>query len=418
MLKHKFGIAHIIISALIIRIAAIFVLGSPRAWEYEDIAQNILAGKGFIYPFGQWKYPHLATTEPMYPYLTSLVYAAMGRHRLAMVAVQIIISVLLILIIYRLGKRIFNFETGMIAAFIVAVHPGFIFYDVKNLHPLGLGALCIASSIWLIILFKEQPSIKTASRAGFISGIGTLARGTVGSFFFLGIIWLLLKQRKNKRMFLLLLVMVSCFTAAIAPWTIRNYLYLKTFVPLRSTVGLAFWYGNNEHATGSSMTRDGKSMISTISYEVEKKLSVANEVGQNLIFKDEAIKFIKANPGLFLKLTLKKVFYFWWFSPVAGSIYPKLYTHIYKIFYLVFFLLFLPGIYFSLRNKKLNSYALLFLLLFFSLTWVHALTYVDCRHRWGIEPLASLFVAFSIYKIYNITRKNKYEKRRQADANY
>jgi 4-amino-4-deoxy-L-arabinose transferase-like glycosyltransferase len=180
MLRNRLAIILIIVLAILIRITAIFILGSPKVWECEEITDNILAGKGFFFVWLEAK--HFSHTEPFYSYLSSLVYLLSRHSHLAMVLVQIFISVLLILIVYLIGKTIFNLTAGSISAFIVAIHPGFIYYDVKNLHPLGLGAMFIALSVWLMILFKKNPSLKMASLTGFVSGIGTLARGTVGSF--------------------------------------------------------------------------------------------------------------------------------------------------------------------------------------------------------------------------------------------
>lgn len=396
MLKNRLVLGYIIIFAIIIRIAAGYVLGSPKTWECEEITDNILAGKGFVLESGHSKY--FAIIEPLYPYLTSLVYLASGHRHLAMVFVQICVSALLIFILYLIGKTTFGLMTGLIAAFIVAIHPAFVYYDVKNLHPLSLAAMFFALSAWLMVLFKKNPSFKTASLAGFASGLGTLARGTVGSFFILGILWSYYQLRKDKKIYRLLFIMIACFVIAIFPWTLRNYILLKKIVPIRAGLYGLFWSGNNENATGTGFfDRSGRSIAEIASPELQKKFYEVES--DDHFFRNEAFKFIKSNRMKFLNLTLKKFLYFWWFSPQTGTLYPTAYTIIYKGFYLIFLSLFLSGMYFSLKNKELRTYAYLFLLLFLAVSATHALTYVDCRHRWGIEPLMALFAAFSLSKI-------------------
>ncbi len=399
MSNDKIKIVCIILLAIVIRIIAALVLGSPEVWEYEEIANNILAGKGFQYTFlGSQNF---APTEPLYPYLTSFIYLISGHNQLAMVIMQVLFSVLLILIVYFIGKTVFDGTVGIIASFIMAIHPAFIYYDVHNLHPLSLGAMFLALSIFLIILTKKQLSIKIAALTGFVSGVGMLARGTVGSFFPIGLLWLFIQLRKNKKVAGFLFVMGICFIVPIASWTIRNFILLGKFIPIRSTAYVAFWYGYNENASGSSLTKDGLGMLIPVSSEMRNKIYGATEVEQNKIFREEAIKFIKNNPRRFWELTLRKAFYFWWFSPQSGALYSKRYTKIYKIFHLLFLVLFLAGVYFSFktRNNELNSSVYLFLLLFLSVASMHALTYVDFRHRLGIEPLMALFAGFAISKI-------------------
>src|SRR5688572_15827112 len=84
-----------------LRAAAFFLLGRaerPDLWEGEEIANNLLAGRGFTYQF-------LGTTyrsymEPLYPALCAGVYALTGHSFTALGMVQAALGTLLVALVF------------------------------------------------------------------------------------------------------------------------------------------------------------------------------------------------------------------------------------------------------------------------------------------------------------------------------
>ena len=162
-----------------------------------------------------------------------------------------------------------------------------------------------------------------------------------------------------------------------------------------NNLGLNLWIGNNPNASGSALTPEGKAVLRTIPENNWHRFLEMNETEQGDFLKDEALRFIKENPVTFLKLYFKKMFYFWWFSPQSGLLYPKEWLNIYKTLYAVMLVFFALGLYQTLFISK-NKEAILILLFFVSICAAQAIFFVEGRHRWAIEPLMMIYVAASM----------------------
>src|SRR3954471_24250079 len=109
--------------AFILRIAAFLALGRlhhPDVWESEVIATNLLAGRGFIYPFLGTIYR--SYMEPLYPGLCALVYAGTGHSFLALGIVQAALGAALVDLVYFCGRKIASERAGLLSAALAAVH--------------------------------------------------------------------------------------------------------------------------------------------------------------------------------------------------------------------------------------------------------------------------------------------------------
>jgi len=147
--------------------------------------------------------------------------------------------------------------------------------------------------------------------------------------------------------------------------------------------------------------------------EFMEKIYKMNEIEQYDFFYKESFKFIESNPVFFIKMVLKKFFYFWWFSPQVGLLYPGLWKIVYAAYYGILFSTFIFGLYASLFKKTLGVnravVASLSIFLFFT-SLLHALFYVEIRHRWAIEPLMLIFSAFGLTELWrNLTLKDSSE---------
>jgi len=127
------------LAALVVRLAALGVAEAsgrfPEVWEYDYLARNLLSGKGFVY--FHMGIDYRAYVEPAYPFLVAGVYAVTGHSAFALGVVQCLISALVPLVVYELGRRTFGHAGAAAAGTLAAVHPGLAAYAVK-FHPLVL----------------------------------------------------------------------------------------------------------------------------------------------------------------------------------------------------------------------------------------------------------------------------------------
>ena len=390
----------IFIAAVLLRLIALSVIGfHPEPFEYEDIANNILA-------HGQYFRVHLGTiyhsqAAPLYAFICAGIYAITDKSQIALIVFQVICSALIPLVIFKIGRQLeFSERICTLGAVISVVHPGLIVYSVAKLHPLNLDVLFISLSVLLVLKLSAGGNYRDFIFTGIVIGLGILTRSTIGFFALAAIIWLYIVGRKKLISGIFIkVVLISCgIVLVVLPWTIRNTLVHKRFVPVSNAAAEVFWRGNNPVASGTTYLKDGRTVFEAAPEEFRKEIYRSNELGQRDLFLKDARSFISAHPVLFLKRTLKKWILFWWFSPTTGGAYPQAWFYFYLVFYVPLLAFFLLGFFrsYKLSNKGIRSKLNLVALMFLSISISQSLFYVDTRHRWGVESLMGLFAAYGL----------------------
>ncbi len=118
--------------------------------------------------------------------------------------------------------------------------------------------LALGCAAWLGAVTDGTPAARDARggttraivAAGLAAGVGALTRP--GQLFFLPLAALLLfwrapDGRTGTRRALLFIALAL---VAIAPWTVRNAVVHRQFVPIASSGGVNFWIGNHREAIG------------------------------------------------------------------------------------------------------------------------------------------------------------------------
>lgn len=389
----------ILAAAFILRVILIAVFRTyqhPVTWEYEIIVNNILSGRGFVYDvFGV---PYRSFNNPLYSYLSTLIYLATNHSYLAMLLVQSVVSVFLAVVIFNTGKTLFGDTAGLISAAATSFHPGLVYYDVFNLIPMSIDAFFIASAAFLFLRSKDSPTALNMSLVGGVIGLGVMSRGIIGALMPFFAIYILCLSGKAMKIRLKAALFLSLATfLVVAPWVIRNYIIHKE-VMIISMTGETFWRGNNKYAVGTSFSGDGRTILDQWPDEFKRSILALDEIGQKKFFEREARDFIRGNPRRFIELYLKKVFYFWWFSPQSGAIYPRIYLTLYKCIYFIVAAFFLLGVLkatiFCGKAMRNNSMVLIFV--FAAICLTQSLFYVEGRHRWIIEPLMLVFFSYGL----------------------
>ncbi len=371
--------------------------GSLQVWEYEIIADNILNGTG--YQFEHLGVIHHVFGPPLYSFLTSLVYFITSHNQLALAVIQAFLSSLACIFIFKIGCRLFDAKTALLAFLMTALHPGLIIYATK-LHAFNVDMPLLILVVMLLFKAYDRMSIAYFSLFGAVFGLCLLSRSTVFLFLFMAFILLLFRSNQKKRLASYFALSSIIALLVVSPWLVRNYMLLGRSVFIQKA-GEVFWRGNNPNATGTAYASDDRPMIDSAPEEFIRKIYTSGEVEQDRLFWNAAFEFIKRNPIRFIELTAKKFYYFWWFSPYSGVLYPVLYLSVYKILYLVIIFLAIPGTIFALNSgeKKSIEGTYLLMLFFFTISLSQSFFYVEGRHRLAIEPLLLIFTANGIIHI-------------------
>jgi hypothetical protein len=257
-------------TSLLLILAVALVMRAAFAWEYQsrtphralgaipflfesgNIAWSLASGHGFGWPLRVDTGP-TAWMTPIYPLLLSWIMRIFGIYTfpswVAAISMNICFSTLACIPLYYAGKRIGGIGLAAGAAWLWAVFPNAILLSFQSLWDTSLSALLGAMVVWATLKLAGSARARDWSAYGFLWGVILMANAAVSSLlpFLLG--WAAWRNWKTGVPYLRNaglacgIVLLCC-----VPWTIRNYLVFHSFVPLRSTLGLQLWVGNNPQA--------------------------------------------------------------------------------------------------------------------------------------------------------------------------
>jgi 4-amino-4-deoxy-L-arabinose transferase-like glycosyltransferase len=279
----------------------------PFLQESGNIAASLASGHGFSSPFRIETGP-TAWMPPAYPWLLAGIFRVFGVRTygsfLAAVALNILCSAFTCVPIFFAGKRIGGLTVAALAAWLWAFFPNTILNTFESMWEASVAALLAAIILWATLAIEKSERWRDWLGYGLLWGVALLTNVTLISLLPLLLGWLAYRRRESllsshdsgglinaalaKPALALGVALLCC-----APWTIRNYRVFHRIVPLRSTLGLQLWIGNNEnpqeawkeelHPIFNSAERARYVRMGEIEYMREKQR--------------EAIEFILAHPG-------------------------------------------------------------------------------------------------------------------------
>jgi len=367
-------------------------------WEYETLATNILNGQGYqIARFG-----HVAFgfgDGNLYSFLTASVYVFAGHTPMVLAVVQAVIASLAAPVIFGVGARAFAWPVAGLAAALAALHPGLLAYTLK-LHPLGLDVLLMALVVFWV--GRVGDGIRGGVLAGLALGVGLMSRPTL---FVAGVAALGVRRLARRRSLLPVLTAVAVGVMVASPWVFRNWAVLGR--PLFISTSLEdVWKGNNPMASGSSYLPNGRDIFAAAPPELMARLQQATELQLDDIFAQEVTAFATQRTEAFFAVSARKFVYFWSLSPQAGLLYPASWLAVYSVYAAVVLAFAAVGAIAILRHGNPQERSLLGTLATIScvLAVIHAFSYVEGRHRWGIEPLLLLLTARGLFAAAHVLR--------------
>jgi hypothetical protein len=199
-------------------------------------------------PLSPWS-PRILFYPPLYPYFLATGYRFSGGHDAALWA-QVVVSALLITAVGLLGMRAFSKRTGFWAALAVACHPELVWFAAHYWSETMFLTL-VCWGLERSLAADEAGRAGPALASGLLIGLATLTRETALPMTLLAAGWHAWPGRAGRpggagRGALLLLGA----TLAIGPWTLRNWVLFKAFIPVSTYGALNLWVGN------SSLDRD------------------------------------------------------------------------------------------------------------------------------------------------------------------
>ncbi|MEK6846580.1 MAG: glycosyltransferase family 39 protein, partial [Nanoarchaeota archaeon] len=252
--NYKKILIFILVLALILRVASVFI--SPvKDWD-ETVYDNLgydLSVHPFDYSFANngWSdfipgglYPKAGFRPPLLPYMIALFYFL--NLGFFVQFIMPLIGTLAVLLVYLLGKNLFDEKTGLIAAAFLSVMPLHIIMSGRIMNDVLSTALILLSFLIFWIGY-ERDNKRAKVVFGFVFALALLARYTtlwllpVFLFYFI-IRYKSLRFLKDRYLWLA----AALFILTLSPWLIYGFVTYNNPIGafVHGGIAASYWGGN------------------------------------------------------------------------------------------------------------------------------------------------------------------------------
>lgn|GEM_PF-6296529 len=379
--------------ALLLRLLFSFHFGNELIWydehNYHSIAESILRGDGF---YSTYDPPWTTHWPPLQGYVLAGIYAIFGSEPRVGRIFQDVYGLIILLLIFLIGKKLFSVRIALIGALVFAVHPVFI-YVSNTLYSETLFTTLLLTTFYSLMRAIELKRWPYFAVSGVLLGLAMLAR-PVAIFVLPAIfLWLLVKNRflYTVTMFALILIMAS---VTISPWIYYNYAkYGKVFfITQEGAHSLA--------AANHPLLKKKAAEKQPQDHELVQKLRTAEEDERNKLYYKLALSYILNHPLDFMKNYLTRFVKFWRVYPDTLSQNRDVNARnklISALFYIPFLVLAFIGMFQNIGDWRKIAGLYLFVL-FFALGY--SFFSPSIRYRLPVEPYLILFLAAAAENIF------------------
>jgi 4-amino-4-deoxy-L-arabinose transferase-like glycosyltransferase len=177
---------------------------------------------------------------PLYSYFLALAHTAFGSL-FAIKLVQAFLGSLLVPAVFRLTDRLFGPRPAILAGALTALYPEFIWY-ASHFWCETIFLTLLWWAMERVLAADQGRSTRAAALAGLLFGLAILTRETVLYLLPIAALWLgfAREERAKARAFVLV---VAAFLV-VTPWTVRNWIQFRAFIPVSTGGGLNLYQGN------------------------------------------------------------------------------------------------------------------------------------------------------------------------------
>jgi len=308
----------------------------------------------------------------------------------------------------------FGKALGRAAAWVWVVLPMSVFFSTVWVWDTALTALMLALVVAATLKIRGSESMRSWIGYGALWALAAMVNPGVVSTLPALALWagwpLRVRLGAATR---LVLASSLIFLAAVAPWTIRNYVVFHKIIPFRSNFGLEFWLGNNPgvsdswspwlHPNDDPAEAAQYARMTEIPYMAEKQRA--------------AIQFIRTHPLDTLNFTLHRFASYWlgmdespWDVVNQVSLQLKLIV----LGECLFPLLSLLGVLFAYREQNGAAVPLGLVMLLFPIVFYITHASTSARYRHPMEPVMLILAVYGL--VYPMTRLAK--RRSGVDAQF
>ena len=433
-IRHSTWLIAILLLSVLLRVGVALYLGdaitetrggTSDQISYDALAQRVAAGHGFSFGTDWW--PGVRADQPtafwsyLYTIFLAAIYTVFGHHPLIARLIQaVLVGLAMPWLAWRIGRRAFGAQVGLIAAGITAIY----LYFVNYAGSLMTETFYIIGILWIVDLtmrLAEDGRRMTTRRQQWLGAqlgaalaITVLLRQVVAIFYPLLVLWLLWGTwRGGRRRSTVQSLLVAGVVAAaiVTPFIVRNYRVFGQFTMPNTNAGFAFFWAN--HPIYGAQFEAVLSPEHGVSYQelIPPELRGLNDALLDRALLRRGVQFVLDDPGRYLLLSLSRIPVYFQFWPTRDS------TLLSNASRVLSFGIFLPfmiyGLILVLRDLRRNGslrpeldavkrsdlrpvYVALFLLFIASYTLVHLASWANVRYRLPVDAFLILFAAYGI----------------------
>lgn len=397
---------------------------------FDGLAQEVIHNSIFL---KNYKVPF--EMSPGYTYFLAL-FSSIFKCKLSLVKIaQLLIGSLNCILIYFIGKKLFNKCVGIIAGIIASYYGIFIFFE-GILMPEFLILFFNSLMILSLLKAKEKPTPKYWFLGGICLGLSSITRPNILLFIPFILFWIYsLKELSKKERFKFSIYFCLAVAVMIMPVTIRNYMVGKDLVLITSSGGMNFYGGNNPASQGVFVTSPEKFKCLINLEELSTRgIQISSKMNEHQ--RDKAVASLllgkKVKPSktsiFWFKQGLKNIIKapFWWFTleikklillfnsyevqdgdiPFSQMQRDSALLRIPVFCYGAIFPLGIAGIILAFKERKKFN-----LIYFFILSYIISMLifHIASRYRLPLVPFLIIFGAYVLYYCYTQIREKRWE---------
>lgn len=378
---------------------------------YDNVAQEVAKGRIIQ--------DEAFFMGPLYPYSLGVFYFLFGHNPLVPRIIQILLGAASCILLYLIGRNVFDESTGFIAAIFYALYEPALFYEQTLLSETPTAFFTL---LFILALTKtiESKSLKRWFVTGMLLGILTLFRGNVLLFLPVILLWMFVRYIKDgehilKPWIIRAGILILGAVMLIFPATLHNYVAEKDFVLVTSNAGINMFIGFNELTPGLFKIPSRVDMQEDPSGRRVAEADTGRKMKSSEISKywsGRAGEYIRKHPWKTIYLGGLKIYYFWGLTDI-----PQIYSmeHITSLMpvmkwpFLTSALispLALAGLFLVLIRKKDSGKTLLVLyILIYMLSLLPF--FITARYKIPVSPLLCLFAAATLLFIFRSLREKQ-----------
>jgi len=263
--------------------------------DYRRLGHDLSTGKGYQSGRNNGLTPGRSWRPPGYPLLLAAAYKASGQSEIGAGVLDALLGVVLCCAAGALAWQMAGPTAGVLALAVVGFSPLTLILTLTSSSEAAFGAFLFAGLAATVAAENRRRCsiVPTATVAGLTIGYACLIRPPGLLSAAVGLTWLAGMGRAPRAWLVACLLFVTGASAAILPWTVRNYMVLGKPLLISSNGGEVFYSANvvSSAALGGAYMPENYRRLRSL---------VPDEVKRNTLGFVYGVQYIAEHPWIFV----------------------------------------------------------------------------------------------------------------------